>query len=97
MRPSKDNKYRFYWNIYHYLIGYTVIVLGIVNVFKGLKILSIDHKWTVGYIIAICILGGIALFLEVVTWLIVLKRKSENPTKPSDGSNSNGVQRPLSV
>ncbi|RWW28799.1 hypothetical protein GW17_00006697 [Ensete ventricosum] len=98
MRPSKDNKYRFYWNTYHYLVGYTVIVLGIVNVFKGLKILSIDHKWTVGYIIAICILGGIALFLELVTWLlVVLKRNSENPAKPFDGSNSNGVQHPLSV
>ncbi|CAL9078238.1 unnamed protein product [Musa textilis] len=97
LRPSKDNKYRIYWNIYHHLVGYTVIVLGIVNVFEGLKILSIDHKWTVGYIIAIGTLGGIALFLEVVTWLVVLKRKSENPRKPFDGSNSNAVQHPLYV
>ncbi|THU68846.1 hypothetical protein C4D60_Mb08t08170 [Musa balbisiana] len=84
LRPSKDHKYRFVWNIYHYLVGYTVIVLGIVNVFKGLEILSVDHKWTMGYIIAVAILGGIALFLEVVTWSVILKRKDAR-------SSSNGV------
>ncbi|WOL03689.1 cytochrome b561 and DOMON domain-containing protein [Canna indica] len=97
LRPNKDHKYRFYWNIYHHLVGYTVIILGIVNVFEGLKVLSADHKWTVGYIATICILGGVALFLEVVTWFIVLKRKSDNSTKPYGGSSSNGVQHPLSV
>lgn len=65
-------------------MGYTVIVLGIVNVFKGMEILSVDHKWTMGYIIAVAILGGIALFLEVVTWSVILKRKDAR-------SGSNGV------
>ncbi|URE26933.1 hypothetical protein MUK42_17772 [Musa troglodytarum] len=90
LRPSKDHKYRFIWNIYHYLVGYTVIVLGIVNVFKGLAILGVDHKWTMGYVTAVAILGGIALFLEVVTWFVVLKRKADAR------SSSNGVQHPLS-
>ncbi|XP_073117486.1 cytochrome b561 and DOMON domain-containing protein At3g25290-like [Elaeis guineensis] len=86
LRPNKDHKYRFYWNIYHYLVGYTVIILGIINVFKGLKILGTDQKWTTAYIIVICILGGIALLLEAITWMIVLRRKSRN-TK----SNSNAI------
>ncbi|KAJ8504127.1 hypothetical protein OPV22_005013 [Ensete ventricosum] len=97
LRPNKDHKYRFYWNIYHHLVGYTVIILGIVNVFEGLDILGVDHKWRAGYIIAICILGGIALFLEVATWIVVLKRKSNGSTKPYGESSSNGVQKPLSV
>ncbi|RWW71944.1 hypothetical protein BHE74_00020266 [Ensete ventricosum] len=94
---SRNKNYRFYWNIYHHLVGYTVIILGIVNVFEGLDILGVDHKWRAGYIIAICILGGIALFLEVATWIVVLKRKSNGSTKPYGESSSNGVQKPLSV
>ncbi|XP_008799561.1 cytochrome b561 and DOMON domain-containing protein At3g25290-like [Phoenix dactylifera] len=101
LRPSKDHKIRFYWNIYHHLVGYTVIVLGVINVFKGLTILSPDQKWTTAYITVISILGGIALLLEALTWIIVLRRKTHNSTKPYGGSNStNGhrdVQQPLSV
>ncbi|CAL9095936.1 unnamed protein product [Musa textilis] len=97
LRPNKDHKYRLYWNIYHHLVGYTVITLGVVNVFKGLDILGVAHKWRAGYIIAVCILGGAALFLEVATWIVVLKRKSDVSTKPYGESSSNGVQKPLSV
>ncbi|CAL9103439.1 unnamed protein product [Musa acuminata var. zebrina] len=97
LRPNKDHKYRFYWNIYHHLVGYTVIILGIINVFQGLDILGVDHKWRAGYIIAICILGGIALFLEVATWIVLLKRKSDGSTRPYGESTSNGVQKSLSV
>ncbi|XP_064994712.1 cytochrome b561 and DOMON domain-containing protein At4g12980-like [Musa acuminata AAA Group] len=97
LRPNKDHKYRLYWNIYHHSVGYTVIVLGIVNVFKGLQILNIDHKWTVYFIIIICILGGIALFLEIVTWIIVIKRRSDDSRKSYDGSTSSGVQRSISL
>ncbi|KAF2292538.1 hypothetical protein GH714_025349 [Hevea brasiliensis] len=37
LRPKKDHKYRFYWNIYHHGVGYAILVLGIVNVFKVLR------------------------------------------------------------
>lgn len=94
LRPKKDHKYRFYWNVYHHSIGYTIIILGIINIFKGMSILSVDQKWKTAYIIAICILGAIALILEVVTWGIVLKRRKED-NKTYNG-NGNG-HLPLSM
>ncbi|PAN36286.1 hypothetical protein PAHAL_6G271300 [Panicum hallii] len=94
LRPKKDHKYRFYWNVYHHSIGYTIIILGIINIFKGMSILSVDQKWKTAYIIAICILGAIALILEVVTWGIVLKRRKED-SKTYNG-NGNG-HLPLSM
>ncbi|XP_062195530.1 cytochrome b561 and DOMON domain-containing protein At3g25290-like [Phragmites australis] len=94
LRPKKDHKYRVYWNVYHHSVGYTIIILGIVNIFKGMSILNVEQKWKTGYIIAICILGGIALILEAVTWGIVLKRrKSDNKTY---NGTSNG-HLPLSM
>ncbi|KAK1549596.1 hypothetical protein Q3G72_004465 [Acer saccharum] len=39
-RPKPDHKYKFYWNIYHHITGYTVIGLSIYNVLKGLGSLS---------------------------------------------------------
>lgn len=97
LRPKKDHKYRFYWNIYHHGIGYAIVVLGIFNVFKGLEILDPQKKWKSAYIILLIILGGIALFLEVITWIVVVKRKSSEPKKAYDGiiDSSNGRQQPL--
>ncbi|XP_052184148.1 cytochrome b561 and DOMON domain-containing protein At3g25290-like [Diospyros lotus] len=96
LRPKKDHKFRFYWNIYHHSIGYAIIVLGIINVFKGLDILLPEEKWKSAYIIVISVLGGIALVLEAITWVIVLRRKSSKSTKPYDGyNNGQGRQQPL--
>lgn len=94
LRPKKEHKYRLYWNIYHHSIGYTIIILGIINIFKGMSILSVDQKWKTAYIIAIAILGAIALILEAVTWGIVLKRRKED-SKTYNGT-SNG-HLPLSM
>ncbi|KAL6644497.1 hypothetical protein ACP70R_016105 [Stipagrostis hirtigluma subsp. patula] len=94
LRPKPDHKYRVYWNVYHHSMGYTIIILGIINIFKGMSILDVEQKWKTGYIIAICILGAIALILEAVTWGVVLKRrKSENKTY---NGTSNG-HLPLSM
>ncbi|XP_051203091.1 cytochrome b561 and DOMON domain-containing protein At4g12980-like [Lolium perenne] len=94
LRPKKDHKFRPYWNAYHHSVGYTIIILGIVNIFKGMTILQVEQKWKTGYIIAISILGGVAVALEAITWSIVLKRrKTEN--KNYNG-NGNG-QLPLSM
>ncbi|KDP45263.1 hypothetical protein JCGZ_15128 [Jatropha curcas] len=84
LRPKKDHKYRFYWNIYHHSIGYSVLVLGILNVFKGLDILHPEQKWKSAFITVISVLGGIALLLEVITWIAVLRRSNKS-TKPYDG------------
>ncbi|KAG8087885.1 hypothetical protein GUJ93_ZPchr0010g9820 [Zizania palustris] len=84
LRPKKDHKYRVYWNAYHHSVGYTIIILGIINIFKGMSILDVELKWKTGYIVVISILGVVALILEAVTWSIILKRRKEE-NKASNG------------
>ncbi|XP_020574637.1 cytochrome b561 and DOMON domain-containing protein At5g47530-like [Phalaenopsis equestris] len=100
LRPKKDHKYRLYWNIYHHAVGYTVIVLSIVNIFKGFDILDPDEKWKHAYIGIIASLGGIAVILEVFTWGVVLKRKraggsdkSHNGVNGVNGTNGYGARQ----
>ncbi|KAG0503088.1 hypothetical protein HPP92_003160 [Vanilla planifolia] len=88
LRPNKQHKLRFYWNFYHHSVGYTVILLGILNVFKGLSILRPGNQWKLAYIIFLCCLGAIALLLEAFTWVVVLRRKPQKSTKASDGSGT---------
>lgn len=96
LRPKQDHKYRFYWNIYHHGVGYAILVLGIINVFKGLDILDPSKKWKTIYTVVIAALGVIAFLLEAIAWVIVLKKKSNKSTKPYDGSNNgDGRQQPL--
>lgn len=93
LRPKKDHKFRVYWNAYHHSVGYTIIILGIVNIFKGMTILDVEQKWKTGYIIVIGVLGGVAVALEAITWSIVLKRR-KTEDKAYNGA-SNGL--PLSM
>ncbi|XP_057534675.1 cytochrome b561 and DOMON domain-containing protein At4g12980-like [Amaranthus tricolor] len=82
LRPKKEHKLRFYWNIYHHSIGYAIIILGIINVFKGLTILDPAKKWKSTYVSILIVLGGITVLLEVFTWVVVLLRRSSRSTKP---------------
>ncbi|PKA48614.1 Auxin-induced in root cultures protein 12 [Apostasia shenzhenica] len=91
LRPRKDHKLRFSWNVYHHSVGYTVVVLGIINVFRGLRILSPGDGWKLAYVFFLCALGAAALLLEAITWLIVLRRKK---TEASAKLN-NGARPPL--
>ncbi|KAL3519313.1 hypothetical protein ACH5RR_017462 [Cinchona calisaya] len=93
MRPKKDHKWRTYWNFYHYSFGYGILILGIINIFKGLDILSPEKKWKHAYIGILVSLACLAVILEVITWCIVLRRKkSANANKLSHGLNgTNGV------
>lgn len=85
LRPKKDHKYRKYWNVYHHSVGYSILILGIINVFKGINMLNPDHKWKSAYVGVIAMVGAIAVVLEAFTWVVVLKRKSSNQsTKPFD-------------
>ncbi|XP_057754448.1 cytochrome b561 and DOMON domain-containing protein At4g17280-like [Arachis stenosperma] len=104
LRPNKDHKYRPYWNIYHYLIGYGTIVISIVNIFKGFSALEKSAQdrydnWKHAYIGIIAGLGGLALLLEVFTWIVVLKRKKTEGKMSHNGANgANGYGvRPQNV
>ncbi|KAK6155299.1 hypothetical protein DH2020_009547 [Rehmannia glutinosa] len=93
LRPKPEHKYRFYWNIYHHLIGYTVIVLSIVNIFEGFDILDPEKKWKRAYIGVLIALGVNAVLLESFTWYVVLKRKGEpsESDKHTHTGTTNGV------
>ncbi|KAI6672663.1 hypothetical protein NL676_000569 [Syzygium grande] len=95
LKPKPDHKYRFYWNIYHHSCGYTAIALSIVNVFLGLDILDPTKVWKQMYIIALIVLGGVALIMEPVTWAVVIKRRrrersQKDPAIGMNGAHSNG-------
>lgn len=88
LRPNKDHKFRFHWNIYHHATGYAVIILSIVNIFEGFDILQPEKKWKNAYIGLIIALGVQAALLEAYTWYVVLKRKrSEKAPRTANGVN----------
>ncbi|GFZ04167.1 auxin-responsive family protein [Actinidia rufa] len=93
LRPKKDHRYRLYWNIYHRSVGYTVIILSILNVFKGFDILNPDDKWKKAYVGIIAALGIVAACLEVYTWILVVRRKksSGDENSPNGMKGTNGV------
>ena len=97
LRPKKDHKYRKFWNAYHYTAGYSIIVMGIINIFKGFEILQPQQKWKIAYIAMITALGGIAVVLEVFTWIIVFRRKSNQVAKPSNEFNGESRKQPLAI
>ncbi|KAK8468446.1 hypothetical protein PHAVU_006G030500 [Phaseolus vulgaris] len=74
-RPKKDHKYRIFWNIFHYIVGYATIALAIWNVLKGFDILNAHNVWKNSYVGIIISLGAIAVILEVTTWIWVCNKK----------------------
>ncbi|KAK6919247.1 AIR12, DOMON domain [Dillenia turbinata] len=94
LRPKKDHKFRLYWNIYHHSVGYTVILLSQINIFKGFDILDPEDKWKHAYIGILVGLATIAVVLEAYTWFIVIKRKRSAALKythEANGTNGYGV------
>ncbi|XP_065852684.1 cytochrome b561 and DOMON domain-containing protein At5g47530 [Euphorbia lathyris] len=88
LRPKPDHKLRFYWNMYHHSIGYTTILLSIVNIFKGFSILNPEQKWKDAYIVIVVVLCLCAAALEGVTWYLAKRRKSEEKTSQGYGSTA---------
>jgi hypothetical protein len=92
LRPKKDHKYRLYWNIYHHSVGYSVIILSIINIYEGLDILDPEKKWKRIYSGILIFIGAVAALLEAFTWFIVIKRKQTSSVNyPEHGSGMNGT------
>ncbi|KAH7352377.1 hypothetical protein KP509_19G042200 [Ceratopteris richardii] len=75
LRPNKDHKLRKGWNLYHYSLAASILILGIVNIFEGFEIMSPPQKWRDTYIAVLGALGGVAIILEIVTWIYVCRKR----------------------
>ncbi|XP_047325130.1 cytochrome b561 and DOMON domain-containing protein At5g47530-like [Impatiens glandulifera] len=83
LRPNKDHKYRFYWNLYHWGCGYATIILSIINIFYGIELLNPGKAWKLAYMGILILFGIMAMFLEVYTWIMVLaERKKGGRSSP---------------
>ncbi|KAI3910014.1 hypothetical protein MKX01_041299 [Papaver californicum] len=91
LRPKPDHKYRFFWNIYHRLTGYVVILLSIINIFEGFNILEPEKKWKNAYIGVLICLAVIAVLLEAFAWYIVLKRKKAERYNHGENGHAGGT------
>ncbi|KAB2086224.1 hypothetical protein ES319_A04G014500v1 [Gossypium barbadense] len=75
-KPTQEDEYRKHWNVYHHFLGYALLVMIPVNIYKGIKLLkpnNITWKWTYNGILVL--LGVVVLALEIVTWAIFLYKK----------------------
>ncbi|CAI0379424.1 unnamed protein product [Linum tenue] len=83
-KPGKGDEYRKYWNLYHHFLGYGLLSVIVINNFKGIAILKPNYTWKWAYIGILACLAGVALAMEMWSWIKFMKMKKE----------SNGIIRP---
>ncbi|KAL5126322.1 Cytochrome b561 and DOMON domain-containing protein [Glycine soja] len=92
LKPKVTDDYRKYWNMYHHFLGYGLLAIIFINIFKGITILEGGVAWKWGYIGNLALLGTIAFGLEVFTWIrfFMLKHKQghkANKNQPEPEAN----------
>ncbi|KAI4363758.1 hypothetical protein MLD38_019933 [Melastoma candidum] len=75
IRPKPNHRLRPCWNVYHHSCGYVAIALSIFNVYIGLEKLDPGRAWTMTYSGILAMLGATAVTMEVITWVLVIRRK----------------------
>ncbi|KAF3326654.1 ferric-chelate reductase 1-like protein [Carex littledalei] len=94
LKPTKADRYRHYWNLYHHFVGYALLSLVVINILKGFAILQPPKIWEHTYIGLLILLASIAFVLEIVTWVrfynltfeYTFERKIKLPPRPNAGS-----------
>ncbi|XP_015063704.2 cytochrome b561 and DOMON domain-containing protein At5g47530-like [Solanum pennellii] len=87
LRPSKEHKYRVYWNIYHWCTGYGTIIMGILNCFKGFQMMDVGI-WKNAYIAFLASLAFVAAVLEVCRCYLNANKGTATP----EGVNANSIE-----
>ncbi|XP_031477464.1 cytochrome b561 and DOMON domain-containing protein At3g07570-like [Nymphaea colorata] len=65
IRPDKKSKIRRYWNWYHHWVGRIALVIGVVNIFYGIKVGRVSKSWN-GYVgTVLAVLGMLSIILEI--------------------------------
>lgn len=77
LKPKSKDDYRKYWNMYHHFLGYGLLAIIVINIFKGINILHGGSRWRWSYIGILIGLGTIAFALEIFTWIKFIMGKLE--------------------
>ncbi|KAK9024707.1 hypothetical protein V6N11_004865 [Hibiscus sabdariffa] len=86
-KPAREDEYRKHWNVYHHFLGYALLVMIPVNMYKGIKILKPENRiWKWAYNGILVFLAMVVLVLEIYTWAKFLCAKYYK--KSNQGSNS---------
>ncbi|KAJ4780799.1 Cytochrome b561 and DOMON domain-containing protein [Rhynchospora pubera] len=85
-RPKTTNKYRKYWKSYHHFVGYSSIVLGVVNVFQGFEVMGLSGSyWKLSYCLVLSTFIGACIALEVNAWVVFCRRAEEEKVRREGG------------
>ncbi|KAB1208668.1 Auxin-induced in root cultures protein 12 [Morella rubra] len=77
-RPKTTNKFRKYWKSYHHFVGYSCVVLGVVNVFQGFEVMGAGGSFAkLAYCLGFSTLIGVCISLEVNSWVIFCRKSKE--------------------
>ncbi|XP_058745046.1 cytochrome b561 and DOMON domain-containing protein At3g25290-like [Vicia villosa] len=89
LKPKETDDYRKYWNMYHHFLGYGLLAIIIINIFKGIGILNGGDKWKWSYIGILICLGAIAFAMEIFTWIRYLYIDEKNNKKENKEKEDN--------
>ncbi|OWM81292.1 hypothetical protein CDL15_Pgr007330 [Punica granatum] len=80
LKPESTDKHNGYriWKTHHHSIGYTLLILIIGNIFRGIAILKPDNAvWNWVYIGILLLLFVVALILEIYSWYMYYEKKNK--------------------
>jgi len=80
--------------MYHHFLGYGLLAIIIINIFKGIRILEGGEAWKWGYIANLGFLGAIAFGLEVFTWIRFFMLKQNQKQKQNQTDQSQDQEPP---
>uniref|UniRef100_M1AFX8 Cytochrome b561 and DOMON domain-containing protein n=2 Tax=Solanum tuberosum TaxID=4113 RepID=M1AFX8_SOLTU len=69
LKPHKNDELHTYWSIYHLSLGYALLIVICVNIFKGIKILQEEETWKPTYIAIISSIAFIFFVFEITNWI----------------------------
>ncbi|PON91927.1 Cytochrome b561 and DOMON domain-containing protein [Trema orientale] len=90
LRPKPHDDYRKYWDMYHHFLGYALLAVIAINMFRGIAILKPDHTWKWAYIGVLGVLAAVTLALEIFTWTKFFKKDDKKDKKETPQTNTSG-------
>ncbi|XP_015166694.1 cytochrome b561 and DOMON domain-containing protein At3g25290-like [Solanum tuberosum] len=68
-KPGDRDEFRMYRNMFHHVVGYSLLIVSCINILKGIQIMHLDYTyWKPAYLGIVSCLAFIFLVFEIVSW-----------------------------